>query len=68
MVCFAESVTILAVPELAQAIKATFEQRGMAAPIELPVGLTDELAHDCWRPAFVRKNELPPEPLVVVVE
>jgi hypothetical protein len=57
---------------LAQAIKATFERRGMAVPTELPVGLTDEFAHDpsrqaLWQ-AFVKKNELVPEPLAAIVE
>jgi len=56
---------------LAQAIKATFERRGMAVPAELPVGLTDEFARDASRQAlwqaFVRKNELDPEPLATIV-
>jgi predicted nucleotidyltransferase component of viral defense system len=56
---------------LARAIKATFERRGMAVPAALPVGLTDEFAHDISRQklwlAFIRKNELPPEPLSVIV-
>lgn len=56
---------------LAQAIKATFERRGMALPDQLPVGLTDEFAHDASRQAlwqaFVRKNELAPEPLAAIV-
>jgi predicted nucleotidyltransferase component of viral defense system len=56
---------------LAQAIKATFERRGMAVPAELPVGLTDEFAHDASRQAlwqsFVKKNELDPEPLAAIV-
>lgn len=56
---------------LAQAIKATFERRGMAVPTELPVGLTDEFAHDASRQAlwqsFVKKNELDPEPLAAIV-
>ena len=56
---------------LAQAIKATFERRGMAVPAGLPVGLTDEFAHDASRQAlwqaFVRKNELDPEPLATIV-
>ena len=56
---------------LAQAIKATFERRGMAVPIELPVGLTDEFAHDASRQvlwqSFVKKNELDPEPLAAIV-
>jgi predicted nucleotidyltransferase component of viral defense system len=57
---------------LAQAIKATFERRGMAVPKELPVGLTDEFAHDASRQAlwqaFVKKNELAPEPLAAIVD
>lgn len=56
---------------LAQAIKATFERRGMAVPTELPVGLTDEFAHDTSRQAlwqsFVKKNELASEPLAAIV-
>lgn len=56
---------------LAQAIKATFERRGMVVPAELPIGLTDEFAHDASRQAlwqaFVRKNELDPEPLATIV-
>jgi predicted nucleotidyltransferase component of viral defense system len=57
---------------LAQAIKATFERRGMPVPAELPVGLTDEFAHDpsrraLWR-AFVKKNDLAPEPLATIVK
>lgn len=57
---------------LAQAIKATFERRGMAVASELPIGLTDEFAQDAsrqalWR-AFLKKNELDPEPLATVVE
>jgi len=56
---------------LAQAIKATFERRGMAVPEALPVGLTDEFAHDASRQtlwlAFLKKNELPPEPLPAIV-
>lgn len=56
---------------LAQAIKATFERRGMAAPAEPPIGLTDEFAHDpsrqaLWQ-AFAKKNDLAPEPLAVIV-
>ncbi|HMO48047.1 MAG TPA: nucleotidyl transferase AbiEii/AbiGii toxin family protein [Rubrivivax sp.] len=57
---------------LAQAIKATFERRGMTVPAELPVGLTDEFAHDASRQtlwqSFVKKNELAPEPLAAIVE
>lgn len=57
---------------LAQAIKATFERRGMAVPAELPVGLTDEFAHDpsrqaLWQ-AFIKKNELALEPLPTIVD
>ena len=56
---------------LAQAIKATFERRGMTMPAELPVGLTDEFAHDASRQAlwqsFVKKNELDLEPLAAIV-
>ena len=57
---------------LAQAIKAPFDRRGMAVPIELPVGLTDEFAQDpsrqaLWR-TFIKKNELALEPLSSVVD
>ncbi|MDT7517023.1 nucleotidyl transferase AbiEii/AbiGii toxin family protein [Rhodoferax mekongensis] len=60
---------------LARAIKATFERRGMAAPGALRggmfVGLTDEFAQDVSRQAlwlaFLKKNELPPEPLPAIV-
>ncbi len=56
---------------LAQAIKATFERRGMTVPAELPVGLTDEFAHDASRQSlwqsFIKKNELDPEPLAAIV-
>ena len=57
---------------LAQAIKATFARRGMGVLAELPVGLTDEFAYDASRQAlwqaFVKKNELAPEPLVAIVK
>ncbi len=57
---------------LAQAIKATFERRGMSGPDAVPIGLTDEFAHDSSRQslwlAFLKKNELPPEPLPAIVE
>lgn len=57
---------------LAQAIKATFERRGMAVPAELPVGLTDEFAHDASRQAlwqaFVRKNGLASDTLPAIVD
>lgn len=56
---------------LAQAIKATFERRGMAVPTESPIGLTEEFAQDASRQAmwlsFLKKNELDAEPLVAVV-
>jgi predicted nucleotidyltransferase component of viral defense system len=56
---------------LAQAIKATFERRGMAVSGALPVGLTDEFSQDASRQAlwlaFLNKNELIPEPLPAVV-
>jgi len=56
---------------LAEAIHATFERRGMAAPTELPVGLTDEFAQDpsrqaLWQ-AFLKKNGLALEPLRDIV-
>jgi len=57
---------------LAQAIKATFERRGMSVPDAVPIGLTDEFAHDSSRQslwlAFLKKNELPPEPLPAIVD
>ncbi|MFO1227413.1 nucleotidyl transferase AbiEii/AbiGii toxin family protein [Roseateles sp.] len=56
---------------LAQAVKATFERRGMAVPTARPLGLTDEFARDPTRQAlwqaFLRKNELGLEPLAAVV-
>ena len=56
---------------LAQAIRATFERRGMAVPAELPTGLTDEFSSDQTREklwhAFIRKNELAPQPLRAIV-
>ncbi|QIL89853.1 nucleotidyl transferase AbiEii/AbiGii toxin family protein [Microbulbifer sp. SH-1] len=59
-------------PLLAQALKATFERRGMALPEELPIGLKNEFAHDPSRQAlwhaFIKKNELTLEPLPTVVD
>ena len=56
---------------LAQAVKATFERRGMAVPAALPIGMTDEFANDTSRQAlwqaFLKKNELAPEPLAAIV-
>ncbi|MEY5028614.1 MAG: hypothetical protein RLZ63_929 [Pseudomonadota bacterium] len=49
---------------LAQAIRATFERRGTGIPAGLPLGLTDEFAHDDQKnkqwSAFQRKNALEP--------
>jgi hypothetical protein len=57
---------------LAQAIKATFERRGMSVPDAVPIGLTDEFAYDSSRQslwqAFLKKNERLPEPLPAVVD
>ena len=57
---------------LAQAIKATFERRGMSVPDAVPIGLTQEFAHDSSRQslwlAFLKKNGLSPEPLPAIVE
>ncbi|MFZ5699462.1 MAG: nucleotidyl transferase AbiEii/AbiGii toxin family protein [Pseudomonadota bacterium] len=57
---------------LAQALKATFERHGMAVPAELPVGVTDEFAHDSSRQAlwqaFIKKNELAHESLPSIVD
>jgi len=57
---------------LAQAIKATFERRDMSVPDAVPIGLTDEFAHDSSRQslwlAFLKKNERPPEPLPAIVD
>ena len=57
---------------LAQAIKATFERRGLSVPDAVPIGLTDEFAHDSSRQslwlAFLKKNELLPEPLPAIVD
>ena len=62
---------ILETDLLAQAIKATFERRATAVPAMLPIGLTDEFAHDSSRQslwlAFLKKNDLPPEPLSAIV-
>ena len=57
---------------LAQAIKATFERRCISVPDAVPIGLTDEFAHDPSRQslwlAFLKKNELLPEPLPAIVD
>ncbi|MCW8198928.1 nucleotidyl transferase AbiEii/AbiGii toxin family protein [Verminephrobacter aporrectodeae subsp. tuberculatae] len=57
---------------LTQAIKATFERRGVAVPDALPIGLSDEFAQDSSRQAlwlaFLKKNKLPPKPLPATVD
>lgn len=57
---------------LAQAIAATFERRGMAAPTGVPQGLTAAFALDPTRQAlwqaFARKNDLQLEPLPTIVD
>jgi predicted nucleotidyltransferase component of viral defense system len=57
---------------LVQAIKATFERRGMSVPDTVPIGLTEEFAHDSSRQSlwltFLKKNGLPPEPLPAIVD
>lgn len=61
----------LDVGTLAQAIAATFERRGMAVPVALPVGLTDEFANAPTRQAlwqaFLKKNGLSLQPLPATV-
>lgn len=56
---------------LATAIAATFQRRGMAVPVELPIGLSDEFALDASRQklwqAFLNKNQLAVMPLQEVV-
>jgi hypothetical protein len=57
---------------LARAVAATYLRRGMAVPVQLPIGLSDEFAGDAsrqalWR-AFLRKNELPQTPLFDIVQ
>lgn len=56
---------------LAGAIAATFIRRGMAVPISLPVGLTDEFSGDATRQAlwhaFLKKNELAQQALPDIV-
>lgn len=63
---------VLDVDLLVRAIRATFERRNMTVPDGPPAGLTDEFAHDASRQslwlAFLRKNELPPEPLPRIVD
>ena len=56
---------------LAAAIAATFTRRGTALPTDLPIGLSDEFAHDQSRQAlwaaFLKKNGLPAVSLISVV-
>lgn len=57
---------------LVRAVAATYSRRGMAVPVQLPIGLSDEFAGDAsrqalWR-AFLRKNELPQTPLPGIVQ
>lgn len=56
---------------LAAAIAATFTRRGMVAPTEWPVGLTDEFANDPSRQAlwnaFIGKNGIQSDPLPAIV-
>ena len=56
---------------LATAIAATFQRRGMAVPIALPIGLSDEFSLDASRQAlwqaFLNKNQLTVVPLQEVV-
>lgn len=54
----------LAPDELRHAVQATFAQRKLAMPIDLPVGLSDAFAQDSakqrqWT-AFLKKNGLQP--------
>lgn len=57
---------------LAKAIQATFERRGLALPSIPPIGLSSEFGTDASRQslwlAFLRKNNLPIEPLGGVVD
>lgn len=57
---------------LTRAIRATFERRGTAIPHRLPIGLSDEFAHDAqkekqWQ-AFLRKNALEQTSLPMTVD
>ena len=55
-----------------QAIKAAVERRCISVRDAVPIGLTDEFAHDPSRQslwlAFLKKNELLPEPLPAIVD
>jgi len=57
---------------LGDAIAATFQRRGTAVPVEVPLGLSDEFAHDAakraqWN-AFLGKNRLDAPTLDEVIE
>jgi predicted nucleotidyltransferase component of viral defense system len=56
---------------LKKAIRATFKRRDTPLPVKLPIGLSDEFAHDNqknkqWQ-AFLRKNGIEPKPLREIV-
>ena len=57
---------------MSQAIKATFERRGISVPGAMPIGLTEGFALDPSRQslwlAFLKKNGLPFAPLPATVE
>jgi len=58
--------------QLGDAIAATFQRRGTAVPVELPLGLSDEFARDAakraqWK-AFLGKNRLEAPTLDEVIE
>lgn len=57
---------------LGDAIAATFQRRGTEIPLEMPLGLSDEFAHDTtkraqWK-AFLGKNQLDAPTLGEVIE
>ncbi len=63
---------VLDVELLGEAIAATFQRRGTDVPMEMPLGLSDEFAHDVtkraqWK-AFLGKNRLDAPALEEVVE
>ena len=63
---------VLDAPLLGKAIRATFERRRTAIPIDMPQGLSDEFAQDAtkrtqWQ-AFLRKNQLKAPSLTEVIE
>jgi len=63
---------VLNAPQLADAISATFQRRGTALPVDVPLGLSDGFARDIakraqWK-AFLGKNRLDAPSLAEVVE